>query len=93
MKQSLLWLLDNLRIRQLADCQLMDGTSRRLDNSQTEQLADATDDFECLVFVFLPFTDVSSDDLKKLQSALVASYDLWPGNGESRILTTGLNIG
>jgi len=52
MKQSLLWLLDNLQICQLADCQLMDWTSRRLDNSQTEQLADATDDFECLVFVF-----------------------------------------
>jgi len=46
-------LLDNSRIRQLADCQLADRTTRGLDKSQTGQLADATGDFACLVFVLL----------------------------------------
>jgi len=41
-------LLDNSRIRQLAD-----WTSRGLVNSRTGQLANATGDFECLVFVLL----------------------------------------
>ena len=36
------WSLDNSRIRQLADCQLADWTSRGLDNSRTSQLADWT---------------------------------------------------
>ena len=36
------WLLDNSRIRQLADCQLADWTSRGLDISRTGQLADWT---------------------------------------------------
>jgi len=46
-------LLDNSQIRQLADCQLADWTSRGLDISRTGQLADATGDFVCLVFVIL----------------------------------------
>jgi len=39
-------LLDNSRIRQLADCQLADWTTRGLDKSQTGQLADATGSVE-----------------------------------------------
>ena len=35
-------LLDNLRIRELADCQLVDWTSRGLVSSRTTQLADWT---------------------------------------------------
>jgi len=35
-------LLDNLQIRQLADCQLADWISRGLDNSRTSQLTDWT---------------------------------------------------
>jgi len=62
-------LLDNSRIRQLADSptrglptrgldisrtgQLAYWTSRRRDKSQTGQLADAIGDFACLVFVLL----------------------------------------
>ena len=46
-------LLDNSQIRQLADCQLADWTTRELDKSRTGQLADATGDFACLVFVLL----------------------------------------
>ena len=38
---------------QLADCQLANWTSCGLVNSQTRQLADATGDFACLVFVLL----------------------------------------
>jgi len=46
-------LLDNSRIRQLADCQLAEWTTRGLDISRTGQLADATRDFACLSFVLL----------------------------------------
>jgi len=62
-------LLDNSRIRQLADCQLADWTTHRLniswtghladwstrilDKLWTGQLGDATGDFACLVFVVL----------------------------------------
>jgi len=46
-------LLDNSRIHQLADCQLVDWTTSELVNSRTGQLADATGDFACLVFVLL----------------------------------------
>jgi len=35
-------LLDNSRIRQLADCQLADWSTRGLDNSRTSQVADWT---------------------------------------------------
>jgi len=38
---------------QLADCQLADWMTRGLDISRTGQLADATGDFACLVFVLL----------------------------------------
>ena len=41
-------LLDNSRIRQLAD-----WTTRVLDKSRTGQLADTTGDFACLVYVLL----------------------------------------
>ena len=58
------WLLDNSRIRQLADWtthgldisqtgQLADKTTHILDKSWTGQLVDATGDFACLVFVLL----------------------------------------
>jgi len=49
----LLRLLDNSWICQLADCQLADWTTHRLDISRTGQLVDATDNFECLVFILL----------------------------------------
>ena len=39
---SSVWLLDNSRIRQLADCQLADWTTRGLDISRTRQVADWT---------------------------------------------------
>ena len=35
-------LLENLRIRQHADCQLAEKSARGLDNSWTEQIADST---------------------------------------------------
>jgi len=38
----MLGLLDNSRIRQLADCQLVDWMTRGLDNSHTGQVADWT---------------------------------------------------
>jgi len=53
-------LLDNSRIRQLAD-----WTTRGLVNSRTGQLADATGDFACLVFVLL----VASARPRVVQSA------------------------
>ena len=46
-------LLDNSRIRQLADYQLAEWSTRVLDKSRTGQLADATGDFACLFFVLL----------------------------------------
>ena len=52
-RRYLAGLLDNSRIRQLADCQLADWMTRGLDISRTGQLADATGDFVCLVFVLL----------------------------------------
>jgi len=53
-------LLDNLQIRQLVD-----WTTRRLDILRTGQLADATGDFACLVFVLL----LASERPRVVQSA------------------------
>jgi len=43
---------------QLADTPTCELPTRGLDDSWTGQLADATGDFACLVFVFWPFIDV-----------------------------------
>ena len=62
MLQQFSWLLDNSRICQPQTGRLTDWTSHALVNSRTGrtgQLADATGDFACLVFVFFwPFIDV-----------------------------------
>ena len=56
-------LLDNSRIRQLAD-----WTTRVLVNSRTRQLADANGDFACLVFRFLAIPETASCPVRDFTS-------------------------
>ena len=59
-------LLDNSRIRQLADCRLADWTTRGLDKSRTGQLADAIGDFACLVFLFGGICETATCPVREL---------------------------
>jgi len=81
------WLLDNSRLRQLADCQLADWTTRGLDISRTGQLADQTTrvldksrtgqfvdaigDFACIVFLFGGICETASCPVHDLSSPRV----------------------
>ena len=67
------WLLDNSRIRQLADCQLADWTTPGLDISRTGQLADAIGDSACLVFLFGGICETTSCPVRDLSSLRVGN--------------------
>jgi len=86
-------LLDNSRIRQLADCQLADWTTRGLDiswtgqladwttrvldKSRTGQLADATGDFACLFFLFGGICETASCPVRELTSPRLVQSASW----------------
>ena len=66
-------LLDNSLIRQLADCQLADWTTRGLDISRTGQLADAIGEFAYLVFLFGGICESASGPVRDLSSPRVGN--------------------